>query len=353
MFSRLLQRRRERAALAELLKLNAPRMLGLVLEVADAQQSPAGDFVACLDGTKPLVDALSPIAKDLMAALDSPEGKAALESVVGGFTSILGAVKAAWPLVKEFTAGLLEGLAPLKEVGSGFMSAIGPILKVFGVDSKDAASGARLLGQALAVVIGGAALLGGVIAGVVTLLAALGVQAARQAWAIGEFAMAVVNWIVGIPGRISAFVGNFFSQALTLGTSIIDGMVAGITGGLASVISAVKNVASSAITTAKTTLGIASPSKEFAFLGAMSAEGFERGLELGTGGVVTASSQMATGAAGAAAGLGGGGGSLTLHMPVTIEGAGKSAPEIVDELQHTFMANLAAAFRQLQAEAGA
>ncbi|MCC6666114.1 MAG: hypothetical protein IT375_20330, partial [Polyangiaceae bacterium] len=112
-------------------------------------------------------------------------------------------------------------------------------------------------------------------------------------------------------------------------------------------------VASSAITTAKTTLGIASPSKEFAFLGAMSAEGFERGLELGTGGVVTASSQMATGAAGAAAGLGGGGGSLTLHMPVTIEGAGKSAPEIVDELQHTFMANLAAAFRQLQAEAGA
>ena len=139
--------------------------------------------------TKPLVDALGPIAKDLMAAIDSPEGKAALESIVGGFTSIFGAVKAAWPVVKEFAGGLLEGLAPLKEVGSGFMSAMGPILKVFGVDSKDAASGARLLGQALAVVIGGAAILGGVIAGVVTLLAALGVQAARQAWALGEFAM--------------------------------------------------------------------------------------------------------------------------------------------------------------------
>ena len=86
----------------------------------------------------------------------------------------------------------------------------------------------------------------------------------------------------------------------------------------------------------------------------MSAEGFERGLELGTGGVVTASSQMAGGAAGgAAAGLGGGGGSLVVNMPVTIDGAGKSAPEIVDELQRTFMANLASAFRQLQAEAGA
>lgn len=51
MLSRLLQRRRERAALAELLKLNAPRMLGLTLEVADAQQAPASAFVALLDGT--------------------------------------------------------------------------------------------------------------------------------------------------------------------------------------------------------------------------------------------------------------------------------------------------------------
>lgn len=48
---KLTQRRRERAALAELLKLNAPRMLGLTLEVADAQQAPASAFVALLDGT--------------------------------------------------------------------------------------------------------------------------------------------------------------------------------------------------------------------------------------------------------------------------------------------------------------
>ena len=52
MLSRLLQRRRERAELAELVKLNARRLHDFVLEVATAQQSPAGDFVACLDGTK-------------------------------------------------------------------------------------------------------------------------------------------------------------------------------------------------------------------------------------------------------------------------------------------------------------
>lgn len=48
---KLTQRRRERAALAEILRLNAPRMLGLTLEVADAQQAPSSAFVALLDGT--------------------------------------------------------------------------------------------------------------------------------------------------------------------------------------------------------------------------------------------------------------------------------------------------------------
>jgi len=305
--------------------------------------------------TKPLVDALGPITKDLMAALDSPEGKAALDSIVAGFTSVLGALKQAWPLVKEFAGGLIEGLAPLKDVGKGFTEAMGPILKVFGVDAKDAASGARLLGQALALVIGAATLTGAVLAGIVTVFVAIPVAIFRAGVAIGEFIAETVAWIAGLPGRIAAFFGNFSSAAMTLGTSIIDGLVNGISAGAARVIEAVKSVATSAITSAATVLKIGSPSKVFEELGGFATEGFERGLQGGTGGVVSASAQMAGGAVGGAAGgMGGlGGGPLTVHMPITIDGAGKNAPEIVDELQRTFMANLASAFRQLQAEAGA
>ncbi len=303
---------------------------------------------------KPLGEALGPIVKDLMAALDSPEGKAALDGIVAGFTTVLGALKQAWPIVKEFAGGLIEGLAPLKDVGKGFMDAMGPILKVFGVDAKDAASGARLLGQALALVIGAGVMVGAVIAGIIAVFVAIPVAIARAGVAIGEFVVETVNWIAGLPGRIMAFIGNFSSAALSLGTSIIDGLVNGISEGAARVIEAVKSVATSAITTAATVLKIGSPSKVFEELGGFATEGFERGLQAGTGGVVSASAQMAGGsAAGAAGGLGGLGGGVTVHMPVTIDGAGKSAPEIVDELQRTFMANLASAFRQLQAEAGA
>lgn len=304
---------------------------------------------------KPLAEALGPVVKDLMAALDSPEGKAALESIVAGFTSVLGVLKQAWPVVKEFTLGLLEGLAPLKDVGKGFMDAMGPILKVFGVDAKDAASGARLFGQALALVIGAATLLTGLIAGIITVFVAIPVAIFRAGAAIGEFIVETVNWIAGLPGRIAAFIGNFSSASMTLGTSIIDGLVNGISAGAARVIEAVKSVATSAITSAATVLKIGSPSKVFEELGGFATEGFERGLQGGTGGVVSASAQMAGGAVGGAAGgMGGlGGGPLTVHMPITIDGAGKNAPEIVDELQRTFMANLASAFRQLQAEAGA
>jgi len=185
-------------------------------------------------------------------------------------------------------------------------------------------------------------------------LAGIGVAiGAGVAW-LASLAVAVTFWVGSIPARIDALIGELWSSAMTLGTSIIDGLVNGITAGAARVIEAVKGVASSAITAAATTLKIGSPSKVFEELGGFATAGFEAGLERGTGGVVSASSQMAGGAAaGAAAGMGGGGGSLTVHMPVTIDGAGKSAPEIVDELQRTFMANLASAFRQLQAEAGA
>lgn len=308
---------------------------------------------------KPLGEALGPIVKDLMAALDSPEGKAALDGIVGAFNAVFSAVKENWPTVKAFLGGLVDGFtqaAPaLKMFAEGMSSAMG-VLKIFGVTGATSEQQAAGLGKVLAHLAGLMAFLGGVAVLFIGAFTLIPYVVFRVGSAIGEGIVAIVVWLTGLPARISAFASDLWATAGTLGTNLIDGLVNGITAGAARVIEAVKGVASSAITAAATTLKIGSPSKVFEELGGFAAAGLEIGLERGTGGVVSASAQMASGsAAGAAGGLGGlgGGGPVTVNVPITIDGAGKSAPEIVDELQRTFLANLASAFRQLQAEAGA
>lgn len=52
MLSRLIQRRRDRAELAELVKLNARRLHDFTIEVAAAQECAPSNFVACLDANQ-------------------------------------------------------------------------------------------------------------------------------------------------------------------------------------------------------------------------------------------------------------------------------------------------------------
>lgn len=67
--------------------------------------------------------------------------------------------------------------------------------------------------------------------------------------------------------------------ASSIGTFFIDGLVNGISSGITRVVSAVKSVASSALTTAKTVLGIASPSKETHAFGEFYSIGMGDGIE--------------------------------------------------------------------------
>lgn len=83
----------------------------------------------------------------------------------------------------------------------------------------------------------------------------------------------------------------------SLGTSIVDGIVGGISSGAQRVIDAVKSMASSALSTAKSVLGIASPSKEFARVGSWSAMGMARGIEGEAASVVDTARLMAQDAA--------------------------------------------------------
>jgi hypothetical protein len=72
--------------------------------------------------------------------------------------------------------------------------------------------------------------------------------------------------------------GDLTSKAEDIGKSIITGIINGIKNGASLLADAAKNAAHSALDGAKKALGIKSPSKEFAKLGAYSMEGFAQGV---------------------------------------------------------------------------
>lgn len=87
-----------------------------------------------------------------------------------------------------------------------------------------------------------------------------------------------------ISGAIGAVVSYLSSVSLSqIGTDLITGLANGITAGASAVISAITGAVTGAIDTAKSLLGIASPSKVFAEIGGYTAEGFTGGVEDGTG----------------------------------------------------------------------
>jgi hypothetical protein len=133
---------------------------------------------------------------------------------------------------------------------------------------------------------------------------------------------------VAIDAKVAAgyilFLGRAFMgvvaiglKMLAIGKAIDDGLASGILAGIPKVIGAIKGLGAAALGALKSALAIASPSKEFAKLGAFTAAGFTAGIKSGTGGVRAASSGMAASAAQGAAGATGkaaAGGGKTVHF---------------------------------------
>jgi phage-related protein len=91
----------------------------------------------------------------------------------------------------------------------------------------------------------------------------------------------IINSMPQIINNIISTIGSWGSQVVDAGRNLIGGLAQGITNGISGVITAIKNAVGNAINTAKSMLGIASPSKVFANFGELSAEGYEQGV-LGT-----------------------------------------------------------------------
>lgn len=89
----------------------------------------------------------------------------------------------------------------------------------------------------------------------------------------------VVSGFRNMMNRAKSVVTGFVSQFRSVGSDIVQGIINGVTGAAGRLTSTMKNLAKGALDAAKGALGINSPSKEFAKIGAWSGEGFVQGIE--------------------------------------------------------------------------
>ena len=112
--------------------------------------------------------------------------------------------------------------------------------------------------------------------------------AKEQPRVVDQAAKTIIAFINGVADAIRNNSSELGAAGGNMATAIVEGMVKGIGGGVASVVGAAKRMAKSALDAAKSALGIHSPSKEFEKVGKFSGDGFAKGLT-GNKAAVTAS----------------------------------------------------------------
>ncbi len=248
---------------------------------------------------------------DLVTAISDPAAiGGVIEGVVDFFDAIDTVLTHVWPYLRAMGGPLWEGIKSAVKPLIGIFNKIFPE-KGGGADSNFIAmfkSLGTVLGWVLGIIIdliawfvamtaATTALAWTIVAGVVHGLGML-IDKAVEAWD------AIVDFIDGIVDA----AGDLWDSAVSIAGDFIDGLIQGIKDGWASVVKTVSGLADAVVGTIKGKLGIASPSKVMAGLGAFTAIGFAQGVE--------SEGDMAEGALGA------------LVTPSTLVGVGggKAAP---------------------------
>lgn len=268
-----------------------------------------------------------------------PSGQAMKQAIGGAFNAIFAVLTKVVPIVKHFFLDIV--ILSLKAY-----IAVKPLIKGIQDFAKSAEGSAMIskvmnaLGVALKVA--GAAMLFVVVA----------------ALALGAAFVAIVVAVVTLSATLLAFIGEtavalgaWIASASTAAYDFISGLVNGITSGTLRVVSAVKGMATSAISAVTSTLKIGSPSLVMKEKGLDTAEGMAGGIDAGASQVEGASTGMANAAvkgasaptAQTATATKAAGAQITVM--VQIDGAGKSALEITEEM-------VAAVFNRMALEAG-
>lgn len=162
---------------------------------------------------------------------------------------------------------------------------------------------------------------------------------------LGLVATGVAIVVGGIVTGVSMIAAGF-SWIVGQVANFISGIVEGIASGTGAVVGAVTKLASSALAAFKGALGIKSPSAVMRLQGQYMAAGTVQGLEAGTPSVRAAAAGMAGAgvAGGAQGGAARGGGAMSVTFApgsIVIDGAGKSAIQITEEMMTLVFERLA------------
>ena len=256
--------------------------------------------------------AIGPVINQAAAAFAGVLNPARIEGFFNALATQIPAIVSAIQLVGGgFLTGLQRGLGPLLD-------------RMGGADTDNFVAGMSVLAESL-----------GHIAGIsVVVLGAIGGIFAVATVGLSQV-IAGVQWFLGdladIPRQLTAFGAILTAAFTSLGTQMVAGLVGGITAGAGAVRDAVSGLATGAVDTVRATLGIQSPSRVFEELGGHTAQGFEDGITGGAAGVDGAVRAMV--AAPGAAGSPGGAAGRAGVFQVFIDGAGREASAIVDEME--------------------
>ncbi len=268
-----------------------------------------------------------PAIEDMMKALRSPAGKAAIRKIGEAIKWAARMFKVAWHAIKNIIGGIVEGFG--KAGGAlDFSGKLTPEqFKAIGTAAKD-------FGKNLGTI---AAKLTEIVAKIKSLVSTFGKVMTLGGGSKGPDQLF---------DPLKMLRGTMGTQGV--GKSMTDGLVAGIKGGKSSVVASMLSVVKAAIAAAKSALGTRSPSKVFGYLGKMSAMGYAEGM----------SSMNAIpalhGTAQLSPGLGGGGGSTFNQTNVfeTSVNEAASAAATAAEIKKQQLLQMAAAFERAALELG-
>jgi hypothetical protein len=119
---------------------------------------------------------------------------------------------------------------------------------------------------------------------------ALGAGFVWLGFQIKNGAVAAFEWLSGKVNAVIAFLSGI--NLVSIGTNLIQGLANGIKAGAGAVVDSITGAVGDAITSAKSLLGIASPSKVFAQIGSFTAEGMSQGIESSSDGVQNSMESM-------------------------------------------------------------
>lgn len=188
-----------------------------------------------------------------------------LSAVSSFFISIWSAMKSAvMSVFTEIASIVSSGMAAISSVVSSVLSAIqGFFSSIWGAISSVVSSA---LSSIRGVVSSGMSAVSSVVSSVLN--------------TIKGFFSGIWSSIKGIVSNAISNIKSAFSiNWSSIGANIISGIANGILNGVRTVINAAKKAAKSAFDAAKNALGIHSPSKKFAWIGKMSGEGWEKGMD--------------------------------------------------------------------------